>query len=65
MFNDIEYMPSQAADMLAWSIRRQLDPDQSFNKEWDWIYPELYKLNWGGYAFTKESWQSLSKILGI
>lgn len=64
MLDDEDYMPLQAADMLAWSVRRDLDPDE-YAADWSWLWSELYKITWAGHAFTSESWESVTKMLGI
>jgi hypothetical protein len=40
MLDDVAYIPLQAADMLAWAIRRSLDQDKSL-QNWDWVYEEI------------------------
>jgi hypothetical protein len=41
MLDDVVYVPLQAADMLAWTIRRSLDEDKSL-QDWNWVHEELF-----------------------
>ena len=61
MLTDLEYVPLQAADMLAWSIRRNLtyrdDPG------WDWLFTALQETLWAGCGFSKASWDAIKSGL--
>jgi hypothetical protein len=43
MLDDKKYLPLQAADMLAWNMRRELDQNDA-QKNWHWLYERIEKL---------------------
>jgi hypothetical protein len=63
MLNDRLYLPLQAADMLAWSIRRKLDDIPDAFPEFDWVYGELEADLWGGLAYTGATWSKIKADL--
>lgn len=62
MLDDRDYVALQAADMLAWSIRRRLDGSTA-NDSWFWLYEELRKTLWGGLGFNRDSWNALKELV--
>jgi hypothetical protein len=64
MLNDKKYPGLQAADMLAWCIRFQLDEKDWINSEWGWLCKDLNKTLWPGcMRFGKETWDSYRTML--
>jgi hypothetical protein len=56
MLSDKKYLPLQAADMLAWTIRRHLDPEPSeLDSRWLWVWDELFPTIWAGPGFNRET----------
>lgn len=58
MLDDKRYVALQAADMLAWSIRRKLQypaPDDN----WDWLHERLLSMLFGGLAYRPASYKVL------
>lgn len=64
MLDDKQYVPLQAADMLAGALRLSLagegkrDPDAFFS-DFRWVYDELHADFWGGLSYSKETWDAL------
>jgi hypothetical protein len=54
MLDDKTVMPLQAADLLAWSLRREFDPED-VGKEWHWLYEEVKKTVCLGARFIPPS----------
>ncbi len=47
MLNDRDYVPLQAADLLAWVVRTGGTPD-GYREGWEWIYGEVSPTLWSG-----------------
>lgn len=61
MLNDKEYVALQAADLLAWAIRRDLDPTDKIIKGWEWVYSELRPTVWGGPGLHRKLLQAVGR----
>ena len=66
--DDKQYVPLQAADMLAWAIRRKIDDtiigDPGLvGPDFSWVYEELYPDLWGGLGYCQESWREIRRQL--
>jgi len=55
MLDDKQVLPLQAADMLAWNIRRKLDGDT----EWKWLYERLEPFFSLALGYRPESYATL------
>jgi hypothetical protein len=62
MLDDEKVMPLQAADMLAWNLRREFDLDDP-GKRWHWLYTELNKFIWLGVKFGPPSFEAALQML--
>jgi hypothetical protein len=64
MLDDKQYPGLQAADMLAWCIRFQLDNKEWRNSQWGWLCNDLNRSLWPGCRrFNKEYWDALKNVL--
>jgi hypothetical protein len=63
MLDDKKYPGLQAADMLAWSIRRQMDdPEEAKGSPFGWLYEELRKNVWPGCkGFGAVNWENIAE----
>jgi len=60
MLDDKNFVALQAADLLAWSIRREFDcGNQTEQQQWHWLYEEVDKTVWLGTRFGKRSFMAL------
>lgn len=62
MLDDKNVLPLQAADMLAWTIRREFDPEDK-EKRWHWLYEKLDAHVWYGAEFAKRSFGALRRMV--
>ncbi len=59
MLNDCQYVPIQAADMLAWVIRNAGTPGIQIGG-WEWLYTECLKTVWRYcQGFSQQTWEQL------
>jgi hypothetical protein len=69
MLNDRDYVPLQAADMLAGAVRIKLDDPRRdpgvLAPDFSWVYEELYPDILGGLTFCQESWDAIFRQLGF
>jgi len=54
LLDDKKVVPLQAADLLAWSLRREFDPEAT-KKEYHWLFKEVNKTIFLGTQFTRLS----------
>jgi len=57
MLNDIEYVPLQAADMLAWTIRSDIASE--LDRGWYWLKEELISTMGQICPFLPDQWQQI------
>jgi hypothetical protein len=62
MLDDKKVMPLQAADLLAWNLRREFDPDDA-EKKWHWLYEELNKRVWLVSRFEPPSLEAAVELV--
>jgi hypothetical protein len=62
MLSDKEHVPLQAADMLAWAIRKRID-ESAVPGNFDWVYDELHSDLWGGLGFSSDTWKAIKDQL--
>jgi hypothetical protein len=64
MLDDKKYPGLQAADMLAWCIRFQLDNSDWQESEWAWLCNDLNKTIWKGcMRYGKPNWDEIKGLL--
>jgi hypothetical protein len=65
MLDDRQYLPLQAADMLAWSLRLQMEPEEVVKENpFAWLYDEIRKTVWSGSRrFAKQTWNNIGQLL--
>lgn len=61
MLNDINVVPLQAADMLAWNVRRH--GDRLSDSEFEWVYEEIHQTVWLGAGFGKPAYEAMLRYL--
>jgi Protein of unknown function (DUF3800) len=62
MLDDKTVMPLQAADMLAWNIRREFDSEDK-DKKWHWLYERLNAHVWLGVNFGPPSFEAARELI--
>jgi hypothetical protein len=67
MLDDKQYLPLQAADMLAWSLRFQMEPEETVKSSpFAWLYDEIRKTVWPGCTrFNMDYWKALGDVLKL
>jgi hypothetical protein len=60
MLDDKRYLPLQAADMFAWSMRRYRDKDAE-NSKWEWVIERFVPHVAWGIGYNSESFEFLLK----
>lgn len=65
MLDDKQYPALQAADMLAWSLRLQMEtPGEIAKSPFSWLYEDIRKTVWGGcMRLRKENWEFIAQVL--
>jgi len=65
MLDDKEHVPLQAADMLAWSLRLQMEPSSVVqHNPFAWLYEDIRKTVWPGcMRFGKKTWEAIASQL--
>lgn len=65
MLDDKQYPGLQAADMLAWSLRLQMEaPEEIAKSPFSWLYEDLRKAVWGGcMRLGKQNWDFIAQVL--
>ena len=62
MLDDKKVVALQAADLLAWSLRREFDSGDPDQKSYHWLYEELNKSVWLGTHLGRKSIEALREI---
>jgi hypothetical protein len=62
MLDDKKHMPLQAADMLAWNIRRQLDVGRK-DKTWHWLFERLRKFITWAVKYDRSTLEALRGMI--
>jgi hypothetical protein len=65
MLDDKLYPPLQAADMLAWSLRLQMEPETVVKANpFAWLYEDIRKTVWSGcMRFSNRNWEDIANHL--
>jgi hypothetical protein len=65
MLDDINYVPLQAADMLAWFVRSAGTPGVNI-EGWDWLYTDLASTLWEGcQGYSEQSWDQILRAINV
>ncbi len=55
-------VPLQAADLLAWSLRRKNDPEFAAEEEWNWLHQELLDTVWLGAQHDEKTLRGIADM---
>lgn len=58
-------VPLQAADLLAWSVRRRNDPEFAADDEWEWLHQELHSTTALGSQCDERTLRGIAEIAKV